>query len=270
MSTFEAYLRTVLSDFYFEEMRATDPKNITVQALYSCRRILRRLYILDHEGTSRATARCKVRADDRVDTTEAEPSSTFIALPSPFITTTENIHVIARVIADQVCRGICLPETAVLILQTFSSLRDQSLLRYMMTNPPQDRTLQFSMQNRVSIGALCYQYLIPVGRHFNSLPTSTFIETFLDRSRGDLPIDRATVMVYGFMCVLDLETGKANLCSDSFKIFERSMPTRGVVQAKEIVRVMDRHSAFMRQLLHTAPACPSVHFSKDTSSVTFT
>ncbi|KAI8606190.1 hypothetical protein EDD21DRAFT_361722 [Dissophora ornata] len=102
---------------------------------------------------------------------------------------------------------------------------------------------------------LCFLPLL--GRHFNNLPTSTFIDTFLDRSEGDLPIDRAAVMVYGFICVLDLETGKANFASESYKIFERSMPTHGVVQAQEIIRIVERHRWLMRGFLLSSPTFSS-------------
>ncbi|KAF9578784.1 hypothetical protein BGW38_005251 [Lunasporangiospora selenospora] len=295
---------------------------------------------------------------------------------NPYVSSTENLHILARVIADQVCRGFCLPETAVLILQCLCSLHDQDHFQYLVNAPDKNLTLRVPISSgRVSVGQLCFQYLVPVvlnllrpsppivtpqrqpsstmaslpspavaldesqpqfftfkpspkcrnrslygrtsksgskgskniplsglpdrpmaltegvfpsqqrllrlgrmqsiphltrilcflpllGRHFNTLPTSTFIETFLDRSKGDLPIDRAAVMVYGYMCVLDLETGKANLASDSYKIFERSMPTHGAVQAKEMVRMVERHRQLIQGFLLSSPMFSSSRSSR--------
>ncbi|KAF9085130.1 hypothetical protein BGX23_009927 [Mortierella sp. AD031] len=315
MSEYELYVRLVLSDLYLQEAADVSPTTG-----------------MDENPDSSLT----IAADHH-------PTSPIL---SPYISSTENLHIMARILADQVCRGICLPETAVLILQTLTSLWDQDQFQYLVNSPEKHPTLRVpAPEDRLSMGHLCFQYLIPnilallqpvlqppsssrsmgerqhgeqlsedqgsevplhppspqlqihpqlmppphrstttnnsrlrsffdrtksltssvlhaqqelllqprirsiahltrvlvflplLGRHFNALPTSTFIETFLDRSKGDLPIDRAAVMVYGFMCVLDLETGKANLTSDSYKIFERSMPTQGAVQAQEIVRI---------------------------------
>ncbi|KAF9929072.1 hypothetical protein BGZ67_006602 [Mortierella alpina] len=289
-----------------------------------------------------------------------------VASLNPYITSPWNLHVIARVMADLVCRGHCLPETAVLVLQLLTSLLDQDQFQYLLNAPDRHLTLQMPrIEDRVSVGQLCFQYLVPnilallkppvpiacmptivpaqtrhtepdssnldnvqmrrrdaasrlqphvlpcrlsahpihsaatdhpkhltsnvlasqqslllplrvrsvahltrvlcflplLGRHVNVLPTSTFIETFLDRSKGDLPIDRAAVIVYGFMCVLDLDSGKANLAADSYKIFERSMPTQGVVQAEEMVRVVERHRLLMRGLLLSSPTFSAARLS---------
>ncbi|KAG0041762.1 hypothetical protein BGZ83_001336 [Gryganskiella cystojenkinii] len=287
-------------------------------------------------------------------TTTTRPPPT--PLLNPYVISKINMHVVARVIADQVCRGLCLPESAVLILQCLTSLRDQDHFHYLVNVPERNASLRVPVhEDRTSIGQLCFQYLVPsvmtllkpcpsnslsssssqskaksthalrlgepttltadlflpgssskyhrpkvdhtksltsqvlleqqelmqpfpspscplstvvhesrilcflplLGRHFNTLPTSTFIEMFLDQSKGDLPIDRAAVMVYGFMCVLDLETGKANLASDSYRIFERSMPTQGRVQAAEMIRIVERHRLLMRGFLLSSPTFSS-------------
>ncbi|KAI8347583.1 hypothetical protein B0O80DRAFT_465472 [Mortierella sp. GBAus27b] len=95
---------------------------------------------------------------------------------------------------------------------------------------------------------LCFLPLL--GRHFNTLSTEMFMETFLDRTGGDLLIDRATVLVYGFICVLDLERGKGSMESGSH-IFQRSMPTQGAVQVGEIVRIIERHQQLLQTLSHS-------------------
>ncbi|KAF9907569.1 hypothetical protein EC991_010781 [Linnemannia zychae] len=274
MSEYELYVRLVLSDLYSQESKdieSTTGRDEVKLALSCCKRILRRLYLIDkqHENTLAAPyehcANDGARSLDPMDsldsslTSEALRHTSTSTTPSPYISSTENLHIVARVLAEQVCRGICLPETVVLILQSLTSLWDQDQFQYLFNSPEKRATLRVpAIEDRLSIGQLCFQYLIPnilellrpsnygpsVGKphgehmHFNTLPTGTFIEIFLDRSNGDLPIDRAAVMVYGFMCVLDLEAGKANLASDSYKIFERSMPTQGVVQAQEMVRIL--------------------------------
>ncbi|KAG0205943.1 hypothetical protein BGX28_002535 [Mortierella sp. GBA30] len=331
MSSFELYVRILLSELCGQETdspAATDDKGLVDSTLICCKNILRRVYLID---------RINVNWNSGVIIDCAMPDETDrrqISSLSPYITTVENLHVVARVVADLVCRGHCLPETAVLVLQTLTTLRDQDQFQYLMNTAGRNTTSRLpTIEDKVSIGQLCFQYLIPnimallkpsispstftsaesvnkrtghcpsclseqtlvppqetrlhvqpnmfkladfmsgcrrsmtgyecilpsqqallfplrirsvthltrvlcflplLGRHFNTLPTSTFIETFLDRSKGDLRIDRAAVMVYGFMCVLDLESGKANLAAESYRIFERSMPTQGVVQAEEM------------------------------------
>ncbi|KAF9132248.1 hypothetical protein BGW39_000500 [Mortierella sp. 14UC] len=350
MSEYELYVRLVLSDLYSRESRdieSTTGRDEVKLALCCCKRILRRLYFIDRQRENFLTApyehssnhRGALSLDpmDSLDSSLASGSlrhTSTSPMLSPYISSTENLHIVARVLAEQVCRGICLPETVVLILQSLTSLWDQDQFQYLVSSLEKHATLRVSaIEDRLSMGQLCFQYLIPnilgllkpssygplrgnlhcehmsedqdpgspkhppqlqihpqlipplrsnnnltsffdrtksltgnvlpaqqelllqprirsiahltrvlvflplLGRHFNTLPTSTFIETFLDRSNGDLPIDRAAVMVYGFMCVLDLEAGKANLASGSYKIFERLMPTQGVVQAQEMVRI---------------------------------
>ncbi|KAG0313668.1 hypothetical protein BGZ99_008665 [Dissophora globulifera] len=313
MSSMELYTRLQLSELYYTEMemltaRTTDSSAIIAKAFDCSARILRRLYLSDP---------CNGSSESGVSNYCGDHSVSVLSplMLNPFSASKENLHIIAQVIADQVCRGLCLPETAVLVLQTLTSLRDQDQFHFLVINPDRSARLQVPSSGdedeHLSIGEMCLQYLIPVilllleppvssppartmdlarfpalicrtlstqtdrrlslhirsvqhltrvlcflpllGRHFNVLPTSTFIETFLDRSKGDLPIDRAAVMVYGFMCVLDLETGKANLASDSYRIFERSMPTQGVVQAREIVRIVERHRMLIRALLAGSP-----------------
>lgn len=332
MSDFELYVRLVLFDFYIEEMviyGEIDSKPVVMAALSYAKKLLRRLYQYDpangplpHDLGTRGLA----------------PTCPNFAQPlrlNPYTTASENTHVLARVIADQVCQGVCYPETAVLLLQCLCSLHDQDQFQFMVNSQERDVSLRLPLgEERVTMGQLCFQYLVPVilallkpplqqtldtdlsqeqpplfpfktspnsgrpasddsriltantlpeqlvlithprirsvqhltkilcflpllGRHFNTLPTSTFIETFLDRSKGYIPIDKAAVLVYGFMCVLDLETGKANLASDSYRIFERSMPTQGVVQAKEMVRTVERHRALMRGFLLSSPTFSS-------------
>ncbi|GJJ74049.1 hypothetical protein EMPS_06407 [Entomortierella parvispora] len=410
MSDFELYSRMLLAEFYEQENplpALTDGKEVVGRVLVTAKAILRRLYLSDSVNDGyleevEALTRYKQEFGeedqslgqqmdncvDRVDalgfrhavqsTTSTHLETTMTAttpppptpLLNPYVISKINMHVIARVIADQVCRGICLPETAVLILQCLTSLRDQDHFHYLVNIPERNASLRVPVhEDRISMGQLCFQYLVPnimtllrppssqqtpasnlesyasattdptrpnervrpgieslsqsqasnltvelllpnsspkynrpqvdhtktltaqvlleqqelmqsfpsiscraspvvhqsrvlcflplLGRHFNTLPTSTFIETFLDRSKGDLPIDRAAVMVYGFMCVLDLETGKANLASDSYRIFERSMPTQGRVQAEEMVRIVERHRLLMRGFLMSSPTFSS-------------
>ncbi|KAF9435787.1 hypothetical protein BGZ76_005519 [Entomortierella beljakovae] len=339
MSDFELYIRLMLSELYYHENESpaeTDCKEVVGMAVLCCKKILRRLYALDDVN------RC-----------QSLPLQNIPEILSPYLESNENLHVIPRAIADQVSRGICVPETAVLVLQCLASLHDQSTLQHVINTTGKDAQLRIpALMDRISFGVLCFEYLIPniisllqpsslsippkstvihggtesynnldrlqsdpqllppllhtsnlpsssmskhlrnltkgalqsqqelispinirstlqltrvlcflplLGRHFNALPTSTFIETFLDRSKGDIPIDRAAVMVYGFMCVLDLETGKANLTSESYKIFEKSMPTQGVVQAKEIIRMMERHRILIRGFLLSSPTFSSTH-----------
>ncbi|KAG0078448.1 hypothetical protein BGZ93_004234 [Podila epicladia] len=344
MSDFELYVRLVLFDFYTDEMvlyGETDSKPVVMTALSYAKKLLRRLYQHDpanvplfHDLATRGLALMS--------------SSTQVLLLNPYTTISENIHVLARVIADHVCQGACYPESAVLLLQCLCSLHDQNQFQFMVNSQERDISLRLpSGEERVTIGQLCFQYLVPVilallkptsqpgqspaistdlcqvqhtqpllsfksstsgrspssdsksltantlpeqlvlispprirsvqhltrilcflpllGRHFNTLPTSTFIETFLDRSKGYIPIDKAAVLVYGFMCVLDLETGKANLASDSYRIFERSMPTQGVVQAKEMVHTVERHRALMRGFLLSSPTFSSSRIFRQTA-----
>ncbi|KAF9018718.1 hypothetical protein BGZ52_004065 [Haplosporangium bisporale] len=335
MSDFELYVRLVLFDFYTEEMviyGETDSKPVVIIALSYAKRLLRRLYQHDpanrphpHDLGTRGLA-------------SAYPNFAQPLCLNPYTTASENPHVLARVIADQVCQGVCYPETAVLLLQCLCSLHDQDQFQFMVNSQEKDVSLRLPSGERVTMGQLCFQYLVPVilallkpplqtlvdlsqeeqpplfpfkahsvrspstdakiltantlpeqlilitpprirsiqhltkilcflpllGRHFNTLPTSTFIETFLDRSKGYIPIDKAAVLVYGFMCVLDLETGKANLTSDSYRIFERSMPTQGVVQAKEMVRTVERHRALMRGFLLSSPTFSSSRIFRQT------
>ncbi|KAF9319208.1 hypothetical protein BG003_009667 [Podila horticola] len=292
MSDFELYVRLVLFDFYTDEMvlyGEVDSKPVAMIALSYAKRLLRRLY--QHDPAN-------VLPSQDVGTGGLAASTSTQALLNPYTTASENTHVLARVIADQVCHGACYPESAVLLLQCLCSLHDQNQFQFMVNSQERDVSLHLpSGEERVTIGQLCFQYLVPVilallqptlqtgqtpaistdlfqhltkilcflpllGRHFNTLPTSTFIETFLDRSKGYIPIDKAAVLVYGFMCVLDLETGKANLASDSYRIFERSMPTQGVVQAKEMVRIVERHRALMRGFLLSSPTFSSSPMSK--------
>lgn len=410
MSSFELYTRMILAEFYEQENPSpalTDGKEVVGRALVTAKAVLRRLYLSDSVNDGyleevEELARYKLefgeedesfvkQVDNCIDhvdalgfrhsvlpTTSTSPETATRAskkppptpLLNPYVISKINMHVIARVIADQVCRGICLPESAVLILQCLTSLRDQDHFHYLVNVPEKNASLRVPVhEDRTSMGQLCFQYLIPnimtllrpspsqqipsstratsfstttevssrseranprieplsqcqastlttelllpnssprynrpqvdltktltgqvlleqqelmqpfpsmacsvspvvhqsrvlcflplLGRHFNTLPTSTFIETFLDRSKGDLPIDRAAVMVYGFMCVLDLETGKANLASDSYRIFERSMPTQGRVQAEEMVRIVERHRVMMRGFLLSSPTFSS-------------
>ncbi|KAF9953507.1 hypothetical protein BGZ72_005363 [Mortierella alpina] len=357
MSGFELFARTLLAEMCNGEMASparTDGKEIVRGALCCCKRILRRLYLLDpmnEHWTNDNMSTGGTSSDTKMTSNCATNAQTSL---NPYITSPLNLHVIARVMADLVCRGHCLPETAVLVLQLLTSLRDQDQFQYLLDAPDRNLTLQMPrVEDRISVGQLCFQYLVPnimallkpplpispstvpaetcdasnmeedqmrceaairlqpqvlpyrlsahihptataypknltenvlasqqdlllplrvrsvthltrmlcflplLGRHVNVLPTSTFIETFLDRSKGDLPIDRAAVMVYGFMCVLDLDSGKANLAADSYKIFERSMPTQGVVQAEEMVRVVERHRLLMRGLLLSSPTFSS-------------
>ncbi|KAG0210064.1 hypothetical protein BGX33_005155 [Mortierella sp. NVP41] len=391
MSEYELYVRLVLSDLYLQEAADVSPTTGMDEvrlALSCCKRILRRLYLMNRERENflddpyghisnhrNAVLPFLLENPDSSLTIAADHHPTSPIL-SPYISSTENLHIMARILADQVCRGICLPETAVLILQTLTSLWDQDQFQYLVNSPEKHPTLRVpAPEDRLSMGHLCFQYLIPnilallqpvlqppsssrsmgerqhgeqlsedqgsevplhppspqlqihpqlmppphrstttnnsrlrsffdrtksltssvlhaqqelllqprirsiahltrvlvflplLGRHFNALPTSTFIETFLDRSKGDLPIDRAAVMVYGFMCVLDLETGKANLTSDSYKIFERSMPTQGAVQAQEIVRIVSRYRLLMRGFLLSSPTFSSTRmFGQNNSS----
>ncbi|KAF9566395.1 hypothetical protein EC968_003769 [Mortierella alpina] len=368
MSGFELFARMLLAEMCAGEIACpawTDGKEVARVALDYCKRILRRIYLLDpmnEHWTSDSNGTSGTNNDTSMTSncaTVASDSSQ--ATLNPYITSPWNLHVIARVMADLVCRGHCLPETAVLVLQLLTSLLDQDQFQYLLNAPDRDLTLQMPrIEDRVSVGQLCFQYLVPnimallkppdpiacvpttasaetsytgedscstideqicrralriqphvlpcrlssahvhssaatdhlqnltshvlasqqclllplrvrsvvhltrmlcflplLGRHVNVLPTSTFIETFLDRSKGDLPIDRAAVMVYGFMCVLDLDSGKANLAAESYKIFERSMPTQGVVQAEEMVRVVERHRLLMRGLLLSSPTFSS-------------
>ncbi|CAO3566944.1 unnamed protein product [Mortierella alpina] len=364
MSGFELFARMLLAEMCTGEIACpawTDGKEVARVAMDCCKRILRRLYLLDpinEHWTDNSMSTSGTDDDTRMTsdcaTVTLDPSPTSL---NPYITSPWNLHVIARVMADLVCRGHCLPETAVLVLQLLTSLLDQDQFQYLLNAPDRNLTLQMPrIEDRLSVGQLCFQYLVPnimallkppvpiacaqatvpaeirytgldsantdddsmhrrgaaarmrprvlpcrlsahipsaatdhpknlasnvlpsqqslllplrvrsvthltrmlcflplLGRHVNALPTSTFIETFLDRSKGDLPIDRAAVMVYGFMCVLDLDSGKANLAADSYKIFERSMPTQGVVQAEEMVRVVERHRLLMRGLLLSSP-----------------
>ncbi|OAQ34708.1 hypothetical protein K457DRAFT_13923 [Linnemannia elongata AG-77] len=376
MSEYELYVRMVLSELYSQEskdLESTSGKDEVKLALSCCKRILRRLYLIDkHENFS--TSPCGHITNHGSHPMDSPDSSPTLPKPIPFVSSTENLHIVTRVLADQVCRGICLPETAVLVLQSLTSLWDQDQFQYLINSSEKHATIQAPpIANRLSIGQLCFQYLIPnvlgllkpvlqlsssfrgtiegrqhgeqlpevqslhlpqrqihaqiippphptapqdntpsnsilsyfdrtksltssvlpsqqellqppkirsiaqltrvlvflplLGRHFNTLPTSTFIETFLDRSKGDLPIDRAAVMVYGFMCVLDLEAGKTNLSSDSYKIFERSMPTQGVVQAQEMVRIVSRYRLLMRGFLLSSPTFSSTRmFGQNNSS----
>ncbi|KAF9336602.1 hypothetical protein BG006_008065 [Podila minutissima] len=336
MSDFELYARLVLLDFYTDEMvlyGEADSKPVVMTALSYAKKLLRRLYQHD-------PANAPLSHDLAARGLALMSTSTQALLLNPYTTASENTHVLARVIADQVCQGACYPESAVLLLQCLCSLHDQNQFQFMVNSQERDISLRLpSGEERVTIGQLCFQYLVPVilallkpssqpgqtpaisadlcqgqqtqpllsfrsspsgrspsndsksltvntlpeqlvlispsrirsvqhltkilcflpllGRHFNTLPTSTFIETFLDRSKGYIPIDKAAVLVYGFMCVLDLETGKANLASDSYRIFERSMPTQGVVQAKEMVRTVERHRALMRGFLLSSPTFSS-------------
>ncbi|KAF9282406.1 hypothetical protein BGZ68_005990 [Mortierella alpina] len=367
MSGFELFARMLLAEMCIGEIACpafTDGKEVARVALDHCKRILRRLYLLDPMNEHWTNDSMRTIGTDN-DTTMTSNCATVDSDPrqtslNPYITSPWNLHVIARVMADLVCRGHCLPETAVLVLQLFTSLLDQDQFQYLLNAPDRNLTVQMPrIEDRVSVGQLCFQYLVPnimallkppvplasmsttelaencytgldssylggdqlrrdaaaciqphvlpsrlsahghsaatdhprnltsdvlasqqslllpirvrsvthltrmlcflplLGRHVNVLPTSTFIETFLDRSKGDLPIDRAAVMVYGFMCVLDLDSGKANLAADSYKIFERSMPTQGVVQAEEMVRVVERHRLLMRGLLLSSPTFSS-------------
>lgn len=381
MSDFELYTRMLLAEFYEHEKPSpalTDGKEFVGRVLVTAKALLRRLYLSDSVNDGyldevEELERYRLRHSDdesmlqhvdncvdHVDAlgfrlavlpTNSSLSSSLsqpenpppIPLLNPYVVSKINMHVLARVIADQVCRGLCLPETAVLILQCLTSLRDQDHFHYLVNVPERNASLRVPVhEDRISIGQLCFQYLVPnvmtllkpssysqptclppscssltadlllpnaspkynrpqmdhtkaltsqalleqqelmqpfpspacsvtpvvhqsrvlcflplLGRHFNTLPTSTFIETFLDQSKGDLPIDRAAVMVYGFMCVLDLETGKANLASDSYRIFERSMPTQGRVQAAEMIRIVERHRLLMRGFLLSSPTFSS-------------
>ncbi|KAG0018200.1 hypothetical protein BGZ82_000506 [Podila clonocystis] len=344
MSDFELYARLVLFDFYTDEMvlyGEADSKPVVMTALSFAKKLLRRLY--QHDPANAPPSH------DLGTRGLAQSFNSAQALLNPFTTASENTHVLARVIADQVCQGICYPESAVLLLQCLCSLHDQNQFQFMVNSQERDVSLRLpSGEERVTMGQLCFQYLVPVvlallkptlqpgqtpatttdlcqdqqtppplfcfktspsgqshsndskcltantlseqlalispprmrsvqhltkilcflpllGRHFNTLPTSTFIETFLDRSKGYIPIDKAAVLVYGFMCVLDLETGKANLASDSYRIFERSMPTQGVVQAKEMVRTVERHRALMRGFLLSSPTFSSSRIFRQTA-----
>ncbi|KAF9183679.1 hypothetical protein BGZ51_003856 [Haplosporangium sp. Z 767] len=353
MSGFELYVRLMLSEIYYHETacpKTTDSKEVVRMTLTSCKKILRRLYLMDPSNKNWTP-------------TSSDSFSSSSSQLNPYVTSTEGLHVVARIIVDQVCRGICLPETAVLILQTLTSLWDQDQFQYQLDCPDWNANLRMpSIEDQVSMGQLSFQYLVPsilrllkphksptsttqppidalnmikqdpdmgatiqnvdaemdpsqppllstpphflrfqsftkpcksmtnealagqqallqplcirsithltrilcflplLGRHFNILPTTTFIETFLDRSGGDLPMDRAVVMVYGFMCVLDLESGKANLAADSYKIFEKTMPTQGVVQAKEMVRVVERHRSLVLGFVLSSPTFSSTRF----------
>ncbi|KAG0012080.1 hypothetical protein BGZ81_001782 [Podila clonocystis] len=343
MSDFELYARLVLFDFYTDEMvlyGEADSKPVVMTALSFAKKLLRRLY--QHDPANAPPSH------DLGTRGVAQSSNSAEALLNPFTTVSENTHVLARVIADQVCQGVCYPESAVLLLQCLCSLHDQNQFQFMVNSQERDVSLRLpSGEERVTMGQLCFQYLVPVvlallkptlqpgktpaattdlcqdqqtpplfsfktspsgrshsndsksltantlpeqlalisatrmrsvqhltkilcflpllGRHFNTLPTSTFIETFLDRSKGYIPIDKAAVLVYGFMCVLDLETGKANLASDSYRIFERSMPTQGVVQAKEMIRIVERHRALMRGFLLSSPTFSSSRIFRQTA-----
>lgn len=376
MSEYELYVRLVLSELYSHEskdLNSTTSRDEVKLALSCCKRILRRLYLIDKHETFSASPCGHItnHGSHPMDGLDSPPT---LLKPIPFVSSTENLHIVTRVLADQVCRGICLPETAVLVLQSLTSLWDQDQFQYLINSPEKHATIRAPpIADRLSIGQLCFQYLIPnvlgllkpvlqlslssrgslegrqhgeqlsevqplhppqqqiraqiipppypttpqdrnssnsiqsyfdrtqsltskvlpsqqellqpprirsiaqltrvlvflplLGRHFNTLPTSTFIETFLDRSKGDLPIDRAAVMVYGFMCVLDLEAGKTNLASDSYKIFERSMPTQGVVQAQEMVRIVSRYRLLMRGFLLSSPTFSSTRmFGQNISS----
>ncbi|KAI7824141.1 hypothetical protein BC939DRAFT_450717 [Gamsiella multidivaricata] len=354
MSSFELYVRMVLSDLYFQERcpsTGMDASKMVTLTLSCSQQILRRLYLSDQRNHQNQPN----NNDDNDNDSNHRPTSSISPTHhlNPFVSSIENLHIIARVIADQVCRGICLPETAVLILQCLTSLHDQDHFQYMIHNPVMDEDstmLPPHRDNCISVGVLSFQYLVPtilsllqppttknlfsstasersvrqrgsahidlhsriqwtpsppplsltssittrsltsdilptqqsllsplhirslqhltqilcflplLGRHFNTLPTSIFIDTFLNRSRGDLPIDRAAVLVYGYMCVLDPETGKANLASESYRIFERSMPTRGVVQAEEIVRVVERYRRLVRASLFEGGTAESANY----------
>ncbi|KAG0248488.1 hypothetical protein BG011_010219 [Mortierella polycephala] len=353
VSGFELYVRLTLSEIYHHETacpKTTDGKGVVRMTLTSCKKILRRLYLMDPSNKN------------WVPVPSDSSSSSSLQL-NPYVTSLEGLHVVSRVIVDQVCRGICLPETAVLILQTLTSLWDQDQFQYQLDCPDWNADLRLPpVEDQASMGQLSFQYLVPniltllkphksptstmqpptnalsvtkqdpdtgatiqnvdaevnssqssrlptpphflhfqsltkqcksltndalagqqallqplcirsithltrvlcflplLGRHFNALPTTTFIETFLDRSGGDLSMDRAVVMVYGFMCVLDLESGKANLAADSYKIFEKTMPTQGVVQAKEMVRVVERHRLLVLGFVLSSPTFSSTRF----------
>ncbi|KAF9140453.1 hypothetical protein BGX30_006504 [Mortierella sp. GBA39] len=376
MSEYELYVRLVLSELYSQESKdpeSTSGRDEVKLALVCCKRILRRLYLIDmHENFFPSPY--GYIANHRSHPMDGLDSPPTLPKPIPFVSSTVNLHIVTRVLADQVCRGICLPETAVLVLQSLTSLWDQDQFQYLINSPEKHASIRAPpIADRLSIGHLCFQYLIPnvlgllkpvlqlspssrrslegrqhgeqlsevqpphppqqqiqdqiippphpttpqdsnssnsiqsyfdrtksltsgvlpsqqellqpprirsiaqltrvlvflplLGRHFNTLPTSTFIETFLDRSKGDIPIDRAAVMVYGFMCVLDLEAGKTNLASDSYKIFERSMPTQGVVQGQEMVRIVSRYRLLMRGFLLSSPTFSSTRmFGQNTSS----
>lgn len=376
MSEYELYVRLVLSELYSYEskdLESTSGRDEVKLALSCCKRILRRLYLIDKHENFSASPRGHFTNHGSYPMDGLESPLT-LPTPIPFVSSTENLHIVTRVLADQVCRGICLPETAVLVLQSLTSLWDQDQFQYLINSPEKHATIRAPpIADRLSIGQLCFQYLIPnvlgllkpvlqlspssrgsfegkqhgeqlsevqplnppqqqqiraqiipplhptrpqdgtssnsiqsffdrtqsltssvlpsqqellqpprirsiaqltrvlvflplLGRHFNTLPTSTFIETFLDRSKGDLPIDRAAVMVYGFMCVLDLEAGKTNLASDSYKIFERSMPTQGVVQAQEMVRIVSRYRLLMRGFLLSSPTFSSTRMFGQSNS----
>lgn len=382
MSEYELYVRLVLSELYSQEsedLESTSGRDEVKLVLSCCKRILRRLYLIDKHHENFFPNPCGHITNHGPHPIDGPDSSSTLPKPMPFVSSTENLHIVTRVLADQVCRGICLPETAVLVLQSLTSLWDQDQFQYLINTSDRHATIRApGIGDRLSIGQLCFQYLIPnilgllkpvlplspscrgfiggrqhgeqlsetegsghplhlpqlqirpriippphpttpqdnnsnndriqsyfdktmsltssvlpsqrellqqprirsiadltrvlvflplLGRHFNALPTSTFIETFLDRSKGDLPIDRAAVMVYGFMCVLDLEAGKTNLASDSYKIFERSMPTQGVVQAQEMVRIVSRYRLLMRGFLLSSPTFSSTRmFGQNRSS----
>ncbi|KAG0318746.1 hypothetical protein BGZ97_003316 [Linnemannia gamsii] len=380
MSKYELYVRLVLSELYSQEsesLESTSGRDEVKLALSCCKRILRRLYLIDKHRENFSLNPCGHIANHGSHPIDDPDSLSTLPKPIPFVSSTENLHIVTRVLVDQVCRGICLPETAVLVLQSLTSLWDQDQFQYLINSSDKHTTIRApAIEERLSIGQLCFQYLIPnilgllkpvlplslssrgfmggrqhgeqlsetegplhlpqlqihariipssqpttpqannnnssdriqsyfdrtmsltssvlpsqqkllqqprirsiadltrvlvflplLGRHFNTLPTSTFIETFLDRSKGDLPIDRAAVMVYGFMCVLDLEAGKTNLASDSYKIFERSMPTQGVVQAQEMVRIVSRYRLLMRGFLLSSPTFSSTRmFGQNSSS----
>ncbi|KAF9154881.1 hypothetical protein BG015_011748 [Linnemannia schmuckeri] len=380
MSEYELYVRLALSDLYSQESKdveSTSGRDEVKLALSCCKRILRRLYLIDKWHENFSAHPCGQNTNHGPHPMERSDSISTLPKPIPFVSSTENLHIVTRVLADQVCRGICLPETAVLVLQSLTSLWDQDQFQYLINSSEKHAFIRApAIEDRLSIGQLCFQYLIPnilgllkpvlhlpmssrgslkgsqhgeklsevqvsgnslhsprlqihpqiippprpttpqgsntsnstqsyfdrtksltssvlpsqqelllqpkirsiahltrvlvflplLGRHFNTLPTSTFIETFLDRSKGDLSIDRAAVMVYGFMCVLDLEAGKTNLASDSYKIFERSMPTQGMVQAQEMVRIVSRYRLLMRSFLLSSPTFSSTRMFGQNSS----
>ncbi|ORZ26651.1 hypothetical protein BCR41DRAFT_347707 [Lobosporangium transversale] len=345
-----------------------------------CKLILQRMYLLDHiNDNSNAIDYTESLDEQRHENmkTSFSPLSSQSRLLSPFMTSKENMHVIARVIADQICRGICLPETAALVLQALTSLHDQNRFQYMVNMPTRQPIMRMPViDDRVTFGALCFQYLLQnilpllhpidscsdississmaktlsaelmkgthegtswtqlqshiprsqlsiptiatatisslssppssmssplskplptsqlkdltgnilvsqqekllpihirsvahltrilcflplVGWHFQCLSSNTFVDMFLDRSKGDLSIDRVAVMVYGFMCVRDLETGRVDpndleslrSSGSCYWIIEQSIPTLNEVQAREIVRIVGRHRKLMQRLL---------------------
>ncbi|KAF9963945.1 hypothetical protein BGZ70_007086 [Mortierella alpina] len=169
MAGFELFARMLLAEMCTGEKACpawTDGKEVAQVAMDCCKRILRRLYVLDpinenwtDDSMSTSGTDYDTRMTSDCATVASEPRPTAL---NPYITSPWNLHVIARVMVDLVCRGHCLPETAVLILQLLTSLLDQDQFQYLLNAPDRNLTLQMPrIEDRVSVGQLCFQYLVP-------------------------------------------------------------------------------------------------------------